>query len=88
MFWIYFISFLIGYIIMWTITSSLLYILAIKDYKLSHSKYCFSEWYSDSSYYDWVAIGGFFWPLFIWIVIYRLISIYIVSKIEKHYGVD
>ena len=88
MFWVYFVTILIGYIIMWTITSSLLYILAIKEYKLSDTKYCFSDWYNHSSYYDWVPVGGFFWPLFLWIAIYRLISIYLISKIEKHYGVN
>lgn len=88
MFWVYFVITLIGYIIMWTITSFLLYILAIKDYKLSDTEDSFGYWYSNSLYYDWVPVGGFFWPLFLWIAIYQLICIYLTNKIEKHYGIN
>jgi hypothetical protein len=79
---------IIGYIVMWSITSSLFYIRAIKDYKMSKQNYCFKDWYSDSDYVNFVPLSGLFWPLFFWIAIFCILSNYITNKIEKYYDID
>lgn len=79
---------IIAYIIMWSITSSLFYIRAIKDYKMSERKDCFKDWYSYSDYANFVPLSGLFWPIFFWIAIFCILSNYITDKIEKHYGIN
>lgn len=79
---------IIVYVIMWSITSSLFYICAIKEYKISKQKYCFKDWYSDSDYVNFVPLSGLFWPICFWIAIFNILSNYIANKIEKYYGID
>ena len=70
---------IIGYILLWLITSCLWFIAAIQDYKeyrlhsLPYSK-SFDDWYRTEDRDAWVTISGLLWPItlligIIWVVL-------------------
>ena len=70
---------IIGYILLWLITSCLWFIAAIQDYKeyrlhsLHYGK-SFYDWYQTEDRDAWVTISGLLWPVtlligIIWVVL-------------------
>lgn len=82
---------IIGYILLWLITSCLWFIAAIQDYKeyrlnsLPYSK-SFHDWYRTDDRDAWVTISGLLWPVtllvgIIWIIL-PLITNYIKQRMN------
>lgn len=69
---------IIGYLLMWLITSCLWFIVAIQDYKeyRRHTPYykSFHDWYQTDDRDAWVAISGLLWPItlivgIVWVIL-------------------
>ena len=76
---------IIGYLLMWIITSCLWFVAAIQDYKLYllRTPYHrpFHEWFQMEDRDSWVTISGLLWPItlligIIWVIL-PLITNYI-----------
>ena len=79
---------IIGYLLMWIITSCLWFVYAVLDYKnlrnYGYINYSFDKWYKMDDQDSRVVISGLFWPITLFIVIAMIGIPIIINTLRKY----